>query len=69
MKEIKLAVQGMTCAHCVKTVEFALKKIDLNGKANLENEEVVYQGTGNEEELSRVKAAIEEEGYTTGGVK
>ncbi|MDV6237246.1 cation transporter [Leptospira ellisii] len=69
MKEIKLAVAGMTCAHCVKTVESALKEIGLNGKASLENGEVVYQGEGTEGELSEVRAAIEEEGYVPGAVK
>ncbi|TGM97951.1 heavy-metal-associated domain-containing protein [Leptospira yasudae] len=69
MKEIKLTVEGMTCAHCLKTVESALKEVGLTGKANLENKEVVYQGEGTEEELKKVKAAILEEGYTPGEVK
>lgn len=69
MKEIKLSVEGMTCAHCLKTVESALKEVGLTGKASLENKEVVYQGEGTSEELSKVKAAILEEGYTPGDVK
>lgn len=36
MKEIKLTLEGMTCSHCLRTVESALRKIGLTGKANLE---------------------------------
>ncbi|EJO77468.1 hypothetical protein LEP1GSC079_0649 [Leptospira interrogans str. FPW1039] len=42
MKEIRLTVEGMTCLHCLKTVESTLKEAGFTGKANLENREVVY---------------------------
>ncbi|AOP32928.1 copper resistance protein CopZ [Leptospira tipperaryensis] len=69
MKEIKLTVEGMTCNHCQHTIESALKEIGLSSKASLANKEVVYQGEGTEEELSKVRAAILEEGYTPGAVQ
>ncbi|XDD50730.1 heavy-metal-associated domain-containing protein [Leptospira sp. WS92.C1] len=69
MKEITLTVEGMTCTHCLRTVESALKEIGLSAKANLENKEIVYQGSGSDEELSKVKTAIQEEGYVPGEIK
>lgn len=32
MKEIRLTVEGMTCLHCLKTVESALKEAGLREK-------------------------------------
>ncbi|MBM9501527.1 heavy-metal-associated domain-containing protein [Leptospira sp. 201903071] len=69
MKEIKLIVEGMTCNHCQHTIESALKDLGLSSKASFVNKEVVYQGEGTEEELTKVRAAILEEGYTPGAVK
>ncbi|WP_078129150.1 heavy-metal-associated domain-containing protein [Leptospira alexanderi] len=69
MKEIKLTLEGMTCTHYLRTVESALKKIGLTGKANLEKKEVVYQGEGTPEELSKIKSILLEEGYILGEIK
>ncbi|AXR63212.1 heavy-metal-associated domain-containing protein [Leptospira mayottensis] len=69
MKEIKLTLEGMTCSHCLRTVESALRKIGLTGKANLEKKEVVYQGEGTPEELSKIKSILTEEGYIPGEIK
>ncbi|AXR59430.1 heavy-metal-associated domain-containing protein [Leptospira mayottensis] len=69
MKEIKLALEGMTCSHCLRTVESALRKIGLTGKANLGKKEVVYQGEGTPEELSKIKSILTEEGYIPGEIK
>ncbi|MBM9576317.1 heavy-metal-associated domain-containing protein [Leptospira sp. 201903070] len=69
MKEIKLAVEGMTCNHCQHTIESALKDIGFSSKASFVNKEVVYQGEGTEDELTKVRAAILEEGYNPGVVK
>lgn len=63
MKEIRLTVEGMTCLHCLKTIESALKEAGFTGKANLENREVVYYGKGTTEELSKVKETILKKSY------
>jgi copper ion binding protein len=60
-----LKIEGMSCEHCVKHVENALKgvagvrsvKVSLKGK----NAEVDH---GDEVSLQALKAAVEEEGYS-----
>lgn len=61
MKSI-VKISGMSCGHCVKGVESALK--DLPGITNLTvqiGEATIDSGDGFD--LEQVKRAIEEEGY------
>lgn len=64
-KTITISVDGMTCEHCVKAVNSALKAIngvkDINVSLEKKNVQVVYN-----DELTSVadlEAAITEEGY------
>ena len=64
-KTITISVDGMTCEHCVKAVNSALKAIngvkDINVSLAKKNVQVVYN-----DELTSVadlEAAITEEGY------
>lgn len=64
MKRITLHIEGMSCTHCEKRVEKALKEIKnlISSKANFENKtlEITYEG---ELDLDMVKRLIEAEGY------
>ncbi|HPU35681.1 MAG TPA: copper ion binding protein [Bacillota bacterium] len=66
MGEIKLTVEGMSCSHCQRAVEEALKGIPGVEKVqvDLEKKEVVVTGTAAPEKLAE---AIEEAGYEVVG--
>jgi len=63
MKNMVLKVEGMSCGHCVSSVESALKEIGAEGKVDLSSGKVeVYY---DEATLSpeQINEAIEEQGY------
>lgn len=63
MKEV-LKVEGMSCGHCVNSIESNVGK--LNGvslvKVDLTNDEVTVE-FDNEETLKQIKETIEDQGY------
>lgn len=63
MKRITLQVDGMSCDHCVKAVEEALKHIGANARVHLSEKTV--QATYDEARLNpnALQSAIEDEGY------
>jgi len=63
MKNITLNVEGMSCNHCVNTVEKTLIELGAEGKVNLaaKTVEVTYDENGTT--LEAIKEAIEEQGY------
>ncbi|MFE5321407.1 cation transporter [Paenibacillus sp. NPDC056579] len=63
MTNIVLKVEGMSCGHCVNSIEGALKEIGAQGKVDLAAKSVSVQY--NEESLSieAIKEAIEDQGY------
>ncbi|GIQ66535.1 cation transporter [Paenibacillus cisolokensis] len=63
MTNIKLQVNGMSCRHCVVSVEGALKDIGASGKVDLENGTVEVTYDENRITTEQIKAAIEEQGY------
>jgi copper chaperone len=62
MNNTTLQVKGMSCQHCVNSIEGALKEIGASGKVDLKNNtvDVTYD---NQLTIERVKEAIEEQGY------
>ncbi|MEK3723217.1 MULTISPECIES: copper ion binding protein [unclassified Paenibacillus] len=62
MNNTTLQVKGMSCQHCVNSVEGALKEIGASGKVDLKNNtvDVTYD---NQLTIERIKEAIEEQGY------
>ena len=62
-QENKLDVEGMTCNHCVQTVEKAVNKVggvkDLD--VDLSSNAVYFNGSPN---ISQIKKVIEDAGYT-----
>ncbi|GBG05973.1 MULTISPECIES: copper ion binding protein [Paenibacillus] len=63
MKNITLNVQGMSCQHCVNSIEGALKEIGASGKVNLKGESVDVSFDEQKVSLDRIKEVIEEQGY------
>jgi len=67
MTNVTLKVQGMSCGHCVNSIEKALKEIGAQGKVDLEGGTVAVQFEEGKLTLASVKEAIEEQGYEIAG--
>ncbi|OXS54934.1 copper resistance protein CopZ [Cohnella sp. CIP 111063] len=63
MKNVTLKVEGMSCGHCVNSIEGALKTIGASGKVDLSGGTVVVAYDESQLTLSAIKEAIEEQGY------
>jgi copper chaperone len=63
MKQVILQVNGMSCQHCVKSVEGALKEIGVSGRVDLKANSVSVEYDETKVSLEAVKEAIEEQGY------
>jgi copper chaperone len=65
MEKVTLNVQGMSCDHCVKTVEGSVG--ELNGvssvKVNLKANTVDVEYNNQEVSLDKIKEAIDDQGY------
>lgn len=58
-----IKVNGMSCNHCVKSVEGALNDIGVTGKVDLANGSVQIQYDDVKVNLETIKQTIEEQGY------
>jgi len=63
MQNLTLKVQGMSCGHCVNSVEGAVKKLGATGKVDLTAGSVTVEYDESRVSLDAVKEAIEEQGY------
>ena len=63
MKNITLQVQGMSCQHCVNSIEGALKEIGATGKVDLGSHKVDVSFNENQITVEQIKEAVEEQGY------
>ena len=62
MKKETINVSGMSCGHCVKSVQNALSKLSLeNSKVEINHVEVEYDE--NKVSHEKIAEAIEEAGY------
>ncbi len=65
MEKVTLKVQGMSCSHCVNSVEGSVG--ELNGvskvKVHLENGTVDVEFNDKEVSLDRIKETIDDQGY------
>jgi copper chaperone len=66
MNNIILKVEGMSCQHCVNSIEGALKTIGAQGKVDLISGSVTVEYDDANLELDKIKEAIEEQGYDVG---
>ncbi|GAB4429103.1 MAG: cation transporter [Turneriella sp.] len=64
MKNIELKIEGMTCSHCERTVEEAIREAGATGKADRVAGVASITYDENSDQLERIRAAIEENGYS-----
>ncbi|MFC0212759.1 copper chaperone CopZ [Paenibacillus chartarius] len=63
MEHVTLKVQGMSCDHCVRAVEGAVKELGAAGKVDLAAGQVNVQFDPAVVSLDKIKEAIEDQGY------
>lgn len=63
MSNVKLKVEGMSCGHCVNSIEGALKKIGATAKVDLNAKSVSVDFDEAKLSLAAIKETIEEQGY------
>jgi copper chaperone len=63
MKNVKLKVEGMSCNHCVVSIEGALRKIGSKGKVDLASDTVTVEYNDTTLSLDQIKETIEDQGY------
>ena len=63
MSSIILKVEGMTCNHCVSSVEKAVQELGASGKVNLANKQVEVEYDETKLSVDAIKGAIEDQGY------
>ncbi|OAB45279.1 copper ion binding protein [Paenibacillus glacialis] len=63
MTNVTLKVEGMSCGHCVNSVESAMKTLGASGKVDLKDKSVAISYDENKLTLEAIKEAIEEQGY------
>lgn len=63
MQNVTLKVEGMSCEHCVSSIEKALQQIGASGKADLKSHSVAVSFDEAKLTLAAIKEAIEDQGY------
>jgi copper chaperone len=63
MQTVTLKVEGMSCGHCVNSVEGAVKSLGASGKVDLNAGSVTIVFDESKVSLDAIKEAIEEQGY------
>jgi copper chaperone len=63
MENVVLQVEGMSCGHCVNSVEGALKNLGTAAKVDLASKSVSVDFDENKVTLTAIKEAIEDQGY------
>lgn len=63
MLSVNLQVAGMSCQHCVRSIEGALKEIGAVGRVDLSSGTVDVSYDDQRVTIERIKETIEEQGY------
>lgn len=63
MSTITLKVQGMSCGHCVNSVESAVKGLGASAKVDLASGSVTVEYPDEKLSVEAIKDAIEDQGY------
>ncbi|MBB6023306.1 copper chaperone [Paenibacillus sp. JGP012] len=63
MSNVTLNVKGMSCNHCVKSVEEAVKGAGASGQVDLAAGTVAVEYNEQTVTVDQIKAAIEDQGY------
>ncbi|MDP1513382.1 copper ion binding protein [Paenibacillus sp. CMAA1739] len=63
MQQTTLQVSGMSCQHCVNSIEKAVKELGGSAAVDLRSNSVTVEYDENNLSLEAIKEAIEEQGY------
>ncbi|MFC5530191.1 copper ion binding protein [Cohnella yongneupensis] len=63
MEKVTLQVEGMSCNHCVKSVENAVKNVGATATVDLSAKSVSVEYDQAKTSLLDIKQAIEDQGY------
>jgi copper chaperone len=63
MQQVILHVNGMSCQHCVNSIEKGLKEIGASGQVDLKANSVAVEYDETKLNLDTIKEAIEDQGY------
>jgi|HigsolmetaGSP12D_1036236.scaffolds.fasta_scaffold02978_3 copper chaperone len=63
VQTVRLKVEGMSCSHCVHSVEGAVGKLGAKAKVDLDAHSVQVEYDDRQITLDAIKEAIEEQGY------
>lgn len=63
MSNVTLNVAGMSCNHCVKAVEEAVKNAGASGQVDLQAGTVAVEYDEQKVNVDQIKEAIEDQGY------
>jgi copper chaperone len=63
MEKVTLQVNGMSCNHCVNSVEGALKGLGASAKVDLASKSVAIEYDEANVTLATIKETIEDQGY------
>lgn len=63
MKNIQLKVQGMSCGHCVNSIEGAVGRLGAEAKVDLQSGSVTVYFDETKITLDKIKGTIEDQGY------
>lgn len=63
MQNILLKVQGMSCGHCVNSIEDAVRKLGAAAKVDLQSKQVEVTYDESKLALEAIKETIEDQGY------
>ncbi|MBB6673708.1 cation transporter [Cohnella nanjingensis] len=63
MTNVTLKVEGMSCGHCVNSIEGALRTLGASGKVDLSGGTVAIAYDESKLTLEAIQTAIEDQGY------
>lgn len=63
MEQVTIKVEGMSCMHCVNSIEGALKEQNIEGHVDLKAGTVSVNYDASKVNLDQIKEIIEEQGY------
>lgn len=64
MQNVTLNIEGMSCNHCVNSIEGTLKNLGAKGNVDLVGEKVSVEFDENKLTIEAIKEAIEDQGYS-----
>jgi copper ion binding protein len=67
MSHTVLKVEGMSCGHCVQSIEQALTQVGAKGKVDLAGKKVEVDYDESKLTIEAIKEAIEDQGYDVVG--